>query len=90
MVAVFDSLDRTELQKRLEVRGAEGSLRRLIGQGLHVEVLDGEAYGEPEWGPVQGAVLSPLWGNGSWHSGLDLWFETEVKPRRGGKATLSR
>jgi hypothetical protein len=83
-------LDRTEVKKMLEVRVADGSLLRLIGKCLHVGVLDGEAYGEPELGPVQGSVLSPLLGTVSLHYVLELWFETEVKPRLRGKATLSR
>src|SRR5215468_11453528 len=37
-----------------------------------------------------GSVLSPLLGNIYLHYGLDLWFETEVKPRLKGKATLMR
>jgi RNA-directed DNA polymerase len=45
---------------------------------------------EPEWGTAQGAVLSPLLGNVYLHYVLDLWFETEVKPRLRGKATLIR
>src|SRR5919201_936255 len=90
IVSFFDSLDRTELKKMLEVRVADGSLLRLIGKCLHVGVLDGEAYVEPELGTVQGSVLSPLLGNVYLHYVLDLWFETEVKPRMRGKATLIR
>lgn len=90
IVSFFDSLDRTELKKMLEVRVADGSLLRLIGKCLHVGVLDGEAYEEPELGTVQGSVLSPLLGNVYLHYVLDLWFETEVKPRLRGKATLIR
>lgn len=45
---------------------------------------------EPELGTVQGSVLSPLLGTGYLHYVLDLWFETEVKPRLQGKATLIR
>jgi RNA-directed DNA polymerase len=90
IVSFFDSLDRTEVKKMLEVRVADGSLLRLIGKCLHVGVLDGEAYEEPELGTVQGSVLSPLLGNVYLHYVLDLWFETEVKPRLGGKATLIR
>ena len=44
IVSFFDSLDRTELKKMLEVRVADGSLLRLIGKCLHVGVLDGEEY----------------------------------------------
>jgi RNA-directed DNA polymerase len=90
IVSFFDSLDRTELKRMLELRVVDGSLLRLIGTCLHVGVLDGEALSEPEMGTTQGSVLSPLLGNVSLHSVLDLWFETEVKPRRRGKATLLR
>jgi hypothetical protein len=71
-------------------RVADGSLLRLMGKCVHVGVLDGEACFEPELGTVQGSVLSPLLGNISLHDVLDLWFETEVKPRLRGKATLMR
>jgi group II intron reverse transcriptase/maturase len=90
IVSFFDSLDRTELKKMLEVRVADGSLLRLIGKCLHVGVLDGEAVVEPELGTVQGSVLSPLLGNVYLHYVLDRWFATEVKPRLQGKATLLR
>jgi RNA-directed DNA polymerase len=90
IVSFFDSLDRTELKKMLEVRVADGSLLRLIGKCLHVGVLDGETMVEPELGTAQGSVLSPLLGNVYLHYVLDLWFETEVKPRLQGKATLIR
>jgi RNA-directed DNA polymerase len=90
IVSFFDSLDRTEFKKMLEVRVADGSLLRLIGKCLHVGVLDGEAVVEPELGTVQGSVLSPLLGNVYLHYVLDCWFATEVKPRLRGKATLIR
>jgi RNA-directed DNA polymerase len=90
IVSFFDSLDRTELKKMLEVRVADGSLLRLIGKCLHVGVLDGEAFAEPERGTTQGSVLSPLLGNVYLHYVLDRWFETEVKPRLRGQATLIR
>ena len=48
IVSFFDSLDRNELKKMLEVRVVDGSLQRLIGKCLHVGVLDGEAVVEPE------------------------------------------
>ena len=89
-MSFFDSLDRTELKKRLKVRVADGSLLRLIGKCLHVGVLDGETLCEPETGTTQGSVLSPLLGNVYLHYVLDLGFETEVKPRLRGKATLIR
>jgi RNA-directed DNA polymerase len=90
IVSYFDSLDRTELKKLLQLRVADGSLLRLIGKCLHVGVLDGKDYTEPEMGTIQGSGLSPLLGNIYLHYVLDLWFEREVKPRMVGKSTLIR
>jgi hypothetical protein len=52
IVSFFDSLDRTELKKLIQIRVADGSLLRLIGKCLHVGVLDGADYTEPETGPI--------------------------------------
>ena len=90
IVSYFDSLDRTELMKLIRIRVADGSLLRLIGKCLHVGVLDGADYTEPEKGTIQGSGLSPLLGNIYLHYVLDLWFEREVQPRLSGKATLIR
>ena len=90
IVSFFDSLDRTAVKEMLGIRVADGSLMRLIGKCLHVGVLDGETIVEPERGTAQGSVLSALLGNVYLHYVLDLWFETEVKPRLRGKATLIR
>jgi group II intron reverse transcriptase/maturase len=90
VVSFFDSIDRNELKKMLEVRVADGSLLGLIGKCLHVGVLDGVELSTPETGTAQGSVLSPLLGNVYLHTVLDLWFETEVKPRLRGRATLIR
>ena len=90
IVSFFDSVDRTALRQMLEVRIADGSLLRLIGKCLHVGVLEGDVVAEPELGTTQGSVLSPLLGNVYLHHVLDLWFETEVKPRLRGQATLIR
>jgi len=63
---------------------------RLIGKCLHVGILDGAQYSEPDMGAVQGSVLSPMLGNIYLHYVLDQWFETVVKPRLRGKASLIR
>jgi RNA-directed DNA polymerase len=90
IASFFDSLDRTRLKEMLQTRIADGSLLRIIGKCLHVGVLDGEEYSEPERGTTQGSVLSPLLGNVYLHYVLDVWFEREVKPRLRGAATLIR
>ena len=86
----FDSVDRTKLLEMLQIRVADGSLLRLIGKCLHVGVLDGADYSEPDRGTAQGSVLSPLLGNVCLHYVLDVWFAQEVQPRLRGRATLVR
>lgn len=90
IVSFFDSLVRNELKKMLQVRVADGSLMQLIGKCLHVGILDGAQYSEPDTGTVQGSGLSPLLGNIYLHYVLDEWFETVVKSRLRGKASLIR
>lgn len=86
----FDSVDRKQLSEMLQIRVADGSMLRLVGKCLHVGVLDGAEYSEPDRGTAQGSILSPLLGNLYLHYALDLWFESEVKPRLRGKAILLR
>lgn len=86
----FDSIDRKQLLEMLKIRVADGSMLRLVGKCLHVGVLDGEEYSEPDLGTAQGSILSPLLGNIYLHYVLDLWFEKEVRPRLRGKAILLR
>jgi RNA-directed DNA polymerase len=90
IVSYFDSVDRGKLMEMLRERVADGSMLRLVGKCLHVGILDGEEYSEPEGGTVQGSSLSPLLGNVYLHHVLDLWFEREVLPRMRGKAYLVR
>ncbi len=86
----FDSINRKQLMEMLQIRVADGSMHRLVGKCLHVGVLEGEEFSEPERGTAQGSILSPLLGNIYLHYVLDVWFEREVKPRLKGKATLVR
>jgi len=90
IVSFFDRIDRTMLMEMLRKRIADESLMRLIGKCLHVGVLDGAEYSEPEEGTAQGSVLSPLLGNVYLHHVLDVWFENEVKPRMKGRVRLIR
>jgi group II intron reverse transcriptase/maturase len=86
----FDSIDRTKLMEMLRDRVVDRSLLRLVGRCLHVGVLEGTDYSEPEMGTVQGSGLSPLLGNIYLHHVLDMWFEREVLPRMRGKVRLIR
>jgi RNA-directed DNA polymerase len=67
IAAFFDSVDRTARKKMREIRIAAGSRLRRIGKCLHVGGREGAAWSEPALGPVHGAGLSPLLGNGYVH-----------------------
>ena len=86
----FDSIDRSKLMEMLRERVADGKFLRLVGKCLHVGVLEGQEYSEPDEGTVQGSGLSPLLGNIYLHHVLDLWVERDVRPRLLVKATLVR
>jgi group II intron reverse transcriptase/maturase len=86
----FDSIDRKVLMEMLRERVTDTSLLRLVGKCLHVGILDGAEYSEPDVGTVQGSTLSPLLGNVYLHHVLDQWFERDVRPRLQGKALLVR
>jgi len=86
----FDSIDRKKLMEMLRQRVNDEDFARLVGKCLHVGVLDGAEYSEPDVGTAQGSVLSPMLGNIYLHHVLDAWLEREVRPRLRGKACLVR
>ena len=86
----FDSIDRKKLMEMLRQRVNDESFMRLVGKCLHVGVLDGEEYSEPDVGTAQGSTLSPMLGNIYLHHVLDVWFEREVRPRLRGRVCLVR
>lgn len=86
----FDSIDRKKLMEMLRQRVKDESFMRLVGKCLHVGVLDGEQYTEPEVGTAQGSVISPMLGNIYLHHVLDVWLDREVKPQLRGKVCLVR
>lgn len=90
IVSFFDRIDRAKLMTMLRERIADESLMRLVGKCLHVGVLDGAEYSEPDVGTAQGSVLSPLLGNIYLHNVLDQWLERDVKPRLRGRCVLVR
>jgi group II intron reverse transcriptase/maturase len=88
--AFFDSVQRDALMEILQTRVADPSFLRLVSKCLHVGVLDGEEYQEPDEGTAQGSVISPMLGNVYLHSVLDVWFEREIMPHLEGDARLIR
>lgn len=90
IVSFFDSIDRKKLMEMLRGRIADETLMRLVGKCLHVGVLDGERYLEPDDGTAQGSSLSPLLGNIYLHHVLDVWFTHEIQPQLQGRSALVR
>jgi group II intron reverse transcriptase/maturase len=90
ITSYFDSIDRKMLMELLQERVIDGSFLRLVGKCLHVGILDGAEFSEPDVGTVQGSSLSPMLGNIYLHHVLDVWFEQVVRPRLGGHAHLIR
>src|SRR5262249_45048448 len=90
ITSFFDSIDRTMLMEMLRERVIDGSFLRLVGKCLHVGILDGAEFSEPDVGTVQGSVLSPMLGNIYLHNVLDLWFERDVRSRMRGRVLLVR
>jgi len=88
--AFFDTLDHAHLRELLRQRVRDGVLIRLIGKWLQAGVLEEGCLTHPETGTPQGGVISPLLANIFLHYVLDVWFETEVKPRLQGHAFLIR
>ena len=86
----FDSVDRNTLLDFIRLRIPDGSIRRLVGKCLHVGVLDGEEFSEPDQGTTQGSSLSPILANIYLHYALDTWFMREVKPTLRGWGELIR
>ena len=74
IVSFFDSIDRKKLMEMLRERIADESFVRFVGKCLHVGVLDGERYSEPETGTTQGSVLSPMLGNIYCAPGEGAWI----------------
>ncbi len=86
----FDSLDHGHLRSFLDQRVRDGVLRRAIDKWLKAGVMEGGVLTHPDTGTPQGGVVSPLLANVYLHEVLDRWFETQVRPRLVGRATLIR
>jgi len=86
----FDTIDHAHLREIIRQRVRDGVLLRLIGKWLNAGVLEQGELSYPEQGSPQGGVISPLLANIYLHEVLDVWFESEVKPRLGSEAFLIR
>jgi group II intron reverse transcriptase/maturase len=86
----FDTISHEHLRQVLGQRIGDGVVLRLIGKWLNAGVMEKGQLSYPESGTPQGGVISPILANVYLHGVLDTWFESEVKPRLRGSATLVR
>jgi RNA-directed DNA polymerase len=86
----FDHLDHGHLRSFLDRRVRDGVLRRAIDKWLKAGVLEDGCVTHPDSGTPQGGVISPLLANIYLHEVVDTWFETQIKPRLAGRASLFR
>lgn len=88
--AFFDTLDHGDLRRFLDRRVRDGVVRRAIDKWLKAGVLEAGQVHFSDEGTPQGGVVSPILANIYLHEVLDVWFESEVKPRLSGRAFAAR
>jgi RNA-directed DNA polymerase len=86
----FDALDHAQLRSFLDQRVRDGVIRKAIDKWLCAGVLEDGALHRSKMGTPQGGVISPLLANIYLHYVLDVWLETEVKPRVQTRAKIIR
>jgi len=86
----FDHLDHGHLRDFLDRRVRDGVLRRAIDKWLKAGVLEDGCFMYPDSGTPQGGVISPLLANIYLREVVDTWFDTQIKPRLAGRASLIR
>jgi len=87
----FENIRWDCLEGMLDQRIADGALLNLIGKWLRAGILeeDGRVV-HPQTGTPQGGIVSPVLANIYLHYALDLWFESEVRPKQRGHCRLIR
>jgi group II intron reverse transcriptase/maturase len=90
ITSYFDSIVREQLMEMVERRISDASILRLIRKWINVGVIDEGRLLVSETGTGQGQIISPLLANVYLHFVLDEWFESAVKPRLRGKASVIR
>lgn len=86
----FDTIPHDKLREMLSHRIADKVLMRTIGKWLNAGIMEQGRTTHSDEGTPQGGVISPLLMNVYMHEVLDLWFETEVRPRLRGRAEMIR
>jgi retron-type reverse transcriptase len=65
-------------------------IRRVIDKWLKAWAMEEGRLIRSEAGSPQGGVVSPIMANAFLHEVMDMWFESEVKPRLQGHAFMVR
>jgi len=86
----FDTLGHAHLLALLRQKVRDGVVLHWIENWLRADVLKDGCMEHRDEGTPQGGVISPLLANIYLHYVLDQWFETEVRPRLGGRSRLIR
>jgi len=86
----FDNLGHKHMREILSQRVSDPGIIRMVGKWLNAGVMEDGVLSYPSKGTPQGGVISALLANIYLHTVLDVWFETEVKPRLEGESFLVR
>lgn len=79
----FDTIDKEQLVKLVEIRIADSRVLRLIQKWLNAGVIEEGEWSETEKGTPQGSVISPLLANICLHYVLDQWTDQWRQKARG-------
>jgi len=86
----FDTIPHAQLKEILRHRVKDTVILRLIAKWLRAGIMENGELSASREGTPQGGVISPLLSNIYLHEVLDVWFETEIKPRLRDSAHLIR
>ena len=86
----FDTISHSHLRSFLDQRVTDGVIRKMIDKWLKAGTVEDGVLRRTTEGSPQGGVISPCLSNVFLHHVLDVWFESEVRPRLRGGCTLVR
>lgn len=86
----FDTISHSHLREILDLRVADGVVRRMVDEWLNAGVLEEGNLHFATGGTPQRGAISPVLSNIFLHHALDKWFKDIARPQLRGKATLVR
>ena len=88
IMGYFDNIDHDKLIKCLELHIKDPNVIRMIKRFLKAGVIEDNKYYVSETGTPQGSILSPILANIYMYYILIKWFETEVRRKCKGFASI--